>query len=518
MALRSRKTGRISFKPHSESHDCTYYGLGRRTLAGSGSQPYLDTQTSAKLAEAAYTFGGAYGTKKQRKHDTNSQIESTGFKLLPRFSGRQMSVFAKTLPGGGTHLHIAHKGTQPQSLGGLRDLVSDVRIGLGMAMGDSQFNERLKTSEAAVNAYNPQILTMSGHSLGGATMNDSITRSKLLRAKVDQADSFDAGASPFFSNTVTAKLSDEDKERLGDVMTHHRKKHDLVSKGLLYASPPGDVVTYKLNTSTGDDNLTKEEIKEMSTAKRALEAHHIDRFSENDNLEVSNIKGHDDAKRIKVDKDQDVSGAGSTGPVTMSDSQLLDGIEKILAARGFQEGGSKNPFTSFKKVVAPTSQSQDSRTITGPGQTGDKSYDTARRIDAIDRTIQRSSQPMGAQLVGQQVGFEPSVGYNPADVVMDPLSLGFDLASGRSDRYKAGKAGGYVGKQAGTAIGSAVGGDVGAAAGGIVGQYWGSRGAKAIMDTDPVDKLDKLGGYARKGGRKIRKTSKKAGRKLKKIF
>ena len=271
------RNGRVYVRPTCDSEDCEYYGLGSRSLLGKGSQQYLSTQTSAKLTRGAYIYGDSYGDKGTRKRDVNAFVGEEGFKLLPRFSGRQLSVFGRTLPGGGTHIHIAHKGTQPTSVTGLRDIVSDVRIAMGTAMFDSQFNERLKMSEQVVRTYNPQVLTMSGHSLGGATMNDSIVRSKLLRGRVDQADSFDAGASPFFSNTTAAFLKKGDKERLGDVMTHHRMRHDAVSKGLNYSKPPGDVLTYKLSTGdvkidpdTGEpiEDMSRHDIKKMDPAPR----------------------------------------------------------------------------------------------------------------------------------------------------------------------------------------------------------------------------------------------------------
>lgn len=725
------RNGRVYMRPTCDSEDCEYYGLGSRSLLGKGSQQYLSTQTSAKLTRAAYIYGDSYGDKATRKRDVNSFIGEEGFKLLPRFSGRQLSVFGRTLPGGGTHIHIAHKGTQPTSVTGLRDIVSDVRIAMGTAMFDSQFNERLQKSEQVVRTYNPQVLTMSGHSLGGATMNDSIVRSKLLRGRVDQADSFDAGASPFFSNTMTALLKKGDKERLEDVMTHHRMRHDAVSKGLNYSKPPGDVLTYKLSTGdvkidpdTGEpiEDMSRHDIKKMDPATKALHAHDMEHFFK-ENLKVVNseapkqegsgnyevyqpgfkvegkgevyqpgfkVKGKGDgedaieveqgvdldsqfdafkekaesmglapkmdgsgskkrssdeldedwekvAKVVKKPKTQeggtkrritptqvDVTsedrlygcvkgcldanrhermgiegGAPSTVPadpeqayvpptsdtgsssvpldnmihiypnadgvylIQMIDSpidgvptgsmshaeemmlrliarrdpldedelkdfirglnggvaaQYIVGTETITAlnnlwvdrATGHLIGGSKgNPFKSFKKNVAPTTQKQDTKTITGPGQTGDKNYDTARRIDAIDRTINRSSQPTGVQLIGKQVGFEPSVGYNPADIVMDPVSLGFDLASNRSDRYKAGKIGGYLGKNVGATAGEAVAGDVGAAVGAQVGSYWGQRGSKALYDArKPIKHF----------GSSYAKAGKKVGKKLKNLF
>ena len=291
---------RYCYRPNEEDEE--EYGLMYTDMKGGGSQRFIDTQSSAKLAEAAYIYGGSGGTSSEREANTNKAVASLGFKILPHYSGRQMSVFQKQTPNG-LHVHIAHKGTQPNTLHGLRDIVSDVRIAIGTTMFDSQFNKRIRLSERAVKDLNPAILTMSGHSLGGATMNDTIVRSKLLRKRVNQADSFDAGANPFTSG-MNKRLKTSEKERLDDVMTHHRMKHDLVSKGLLYAKPPGDVVTYKLaqekdetwndephtngEENTGhDDPLPAGAIKKLDVASKGLYAHHIDHFSERDNLNPS---------------------------------------------------------------------------------------------------------------------------------------------------------------------------------------------------------------------------------------
>lgn len=291
-------------------HRSLYHGSGR--LVGGGAQPYLTTQQSATLAKAAYIFGDTYGTEDQREEDANTLVKPLGFKLIRRFSNRQMSTFAKRKPDGSVWLHIAHKGTQPKTLAGIRDVISDMRIATGTALWDSQFQERLVLSERAVLAMNPTTLTMSGHSLGGATMNDSIIRSRVLRRRVNQADSFDAGASPFFSNTTTSSLPAEDKARLDDVLTHHRMRHDIVSKGLLFAKPPGEVVTYKLAAAdgtqwkdqTGDmaeepkngmqtnkPLLTKDVIKNMGILNRSLYAHGLDQFTNRTDLEKASVIG-----------------------------------------------------------------------------------------------------------------------------------------------------------------------------------------------------------------------------------
>jgi len=291
-AMRKGRNGRQFFPPSQE--DATAYGHKGRMLMGGGSQPVLDTQTSAKLAQAAYTYGGAGGTNEEREKATNQEVESTGFKLVPSMSDRQMSVFEKVTPDGRLHIHIAHKGTQPTSLGGLRDLVSDARIAFDTSAYDSQFQERKKRSEDAVRELAPDIVTMSGHSLGGATVSSALVGSKLLRNVVDQADTFDAGATPLGANMDKRDPTKEEKARLWNNLTHHRMEHDLVSKGLLQGKRPiGDVITYDLatdNSETLEQAVDEDQLKAMSIPQRALFAHHIDHFSERDELVPKEIR------------------------------------------------------------------------------------------------------------------------------------------------------------------------------------------------------------------------------------
>jgi hypothetical protein len=450
---RRKQSSRTTYRPHSDSHDATYFGLGSRTLCGSGNQPYLDTQTSAILAEAAYTFGSSYGTKNQRKEDTNDRISATGFKVLPRFSGPQLTVFAKTLPGGGIHVHVAHKGKRTSNMAEMRELISDARQ-LMASPHYEQFTERMKVTEAAVNAYNPQIFTMSGHSFGGATMSDTIVRSGLIRKRLDQADSFNAASSPFFKRVEQENLSPEEVVELAEKVTHHRQEHDLMSKGLnMDGGPPGAVNTYNLESATGDDNLTDAEKKLLSTRKRALEANDIARFSQDPSLKVQRT---------------DLEGSGkSAAPVGgMSDAALLDGIEAIIKARGIMQGEGVR-----KSLMA---------NITGPSLRADQTRLTSERTSGdTGSNVERRSR--AASSINQELN--PSASSQPIDAALGAVSVGADLASDESAKHKSGVVGGYVGTEAGGQIGADIGGmvglpNVGGQIGSKFGGYWGKKAGR----------------------------------------
>lgn len=491
MPHRGCKSSHVTVHPHTDSDDACIYGLGSRTFVGSGTQAYMDTPTSAKLAKAAYQYGDFYGTEKQRKNNTNELIKETGFRLLPRFSGRQISVFAKTLPGGGTHLHIAHKGTRVGTIGGLRDLVSDARIAVG-DYNDGQFEERRKDSEKAVLTYNPDVLTMSGHSLGGATISEAILRSKILRQRVNQADTFNAASSPFFGGPHRLDLSDSAEERLNDVMTHHRIKHDIASKGLKYKAPPGDVVTYKLTSDDPSIGITEDTLDQLNTAQRAIKAHDLDKFTSSAPLETSTLSRGGEITEsnaveagIKAPRENEldvpltnrdeIEGRGKTDEKAMLDDfntmigKKANSIKRALNNMIEQRGGSN----AIRKAI-------DKK---GPVKSVVDNYGTSNKSvvqSAKDVTAKNTSPEdriAGARVLASVAQAPPAV-----QTGLHAAETGAILADrDASDTKKAGAVGGFVGATAGEKLGEQVGTylgvpGVGGEIGGKMGEYWKKRG------------------------------------------
>lgn len=277
----------------------------------------MDTKSSAKLAEMAYEIGNTARKEDRNKMygvvDQHLESEKINYKVVPEHSNRNITTYVdKANP---KNIHISHKGTALQSHTGGRDLMADISIALGMGGDNKHIKKRRKQTDRILNMMNPDSLTMSSHSLGGFTQNHTIAKSKKVRDKLLQADTFNAGANPFSSNDL--ELSKNAKKELKGVpITHHRTRNDVVSKGLKDILPFGDLKEYKLRPTQYEkehDNIfekgineKKEKLKDknalekMSFGSKALYAHHLHHFSDrvldpvekNKKKKSKKLKGH----------------------------------------------------------------------------------------------------------------------------------------------------------------------------------------------------------------------------------
>lgn len=239
-------------------------------ITGRGPQPHLSTAEAAKFATLAYVYGSGKGNEKDKADEVARELEGTGFELQPRFSNRQLSVFYRARD---RHLHVAHKGTQPNSMLGTLDLISDMRLAVNLQGMDYQFRYRRGQTERAYKQYEPKIFTMSGHSLGGATVISTLRNSRFLWRAIDQADTFNAGANPWpkmsLGSIFARKRERRKRKKLGAVITHHRMTGDAVSESMKYSKPTGEVRTYDFP-------------KQDNPISTALESHHLHHFEDPD--------------------------------------------------------------------------------------------------------------------------------------------------------------------------------------------------------------------------------------------
>ena len=254
-------------------------------MKGQGAQPHLSTAEAAKFATLAYTYGSGQGNEADKRAEVEQQLDGTGFELQPKFSNRQLSVFYR---GRDQHLHVAHKGTQPNSMAGTLDLLSDYRLAINRQGSDPQFSYRLRQTERVYQTFKPRIFTMSGHSLGGATVNYTLNNSRMLWRAIDQADTFNAGANPWpkltFASIFRRKQERRKRKKLESVVTHHRMTGDLVSESMKYKKPVGEVRTYNFEP-TGN------------VVKTALDSHHLDLFDDpSDSYKTTGYKGMPEAR------------------------------------------------------------------------------------------------------------------------------------------------------------------------------------------------------------------------------
>lgn len=278
-------------------------------MQGTGTQRHLTTAQAAKFATLAYIYGSGQGSEEDKREQVKQELEGTGWTMKFKHSNRQLSTLYNESK---NHLHVAHKGTQPNSSMGMLDLASDLRLAVGQEHKSYQFNYRLRETERIYNTFKPKTFTMSGHSLGGATVIYALEKSKLLIDAIDQADTFNAGAAPWpkvmenlkylnpFKYSSLKREDNRRKRKLNDVLTHHRMENDFVSVSMRARPPHGEVRMYPLEEAVGDDR--RKELREMNFVSKGLEAHHLHHFedaeaSHMNNYKSTNYKGGSGKKR-----------------------------------------------------------------------------------------------------------------------------------------------------------------------------------------------------------------------------
>jgi len=238
----------------------------------------------AKLSESTYIMGEKGKSRAERIASVNKQVQGTGFKLVDdkKYSNPNMTTYRNDKTG---ELHVAHRGTSVGGRKGLKDIRNDIAFGLGLTKLDPRFSRRTKATERVIKDLAPEKLTMSGHSLGGGTVQYAIANSKKIRKNLSEAHTFNSAANPILNNDL--QVSKKDKKELEDKVTHHRVKGDVVSIGFNQSVPFGTVKKYsvKHDETRGKGLLNKivkknpllSKVKQLTS--KALHAHHIDHFS-----------------------------------------------------------------------------------------------------------------------------------------------------------------------------------------------------------------------------------------------
>ena len=139
-------------------------------------------------------------------------------------------------------LSISHRGTSKSD-----DVVSDLAFGVGLEAFDNQFEERRKRTKDIMKSYNdkqPETY-LSGHSLGGSTVNYTIAKSPSIAKNMTEAHTFNPAIHPFNSNL---KIDNpEHLKILNEKTTLHRAGGDLVSKWSSSNNQFGKLKKYKVH-------------------------------------------------------------------------------------------------------------------------------------------------------------------------------------------------------------------------------------------------------------------------------
>lgn len=179
------------------------------------------TNDLAKLNSMHYLVD-KHGTGKKGRKKIEKKLEGSGYTL-----GKLKRGVASFSHSDG-HNVIAVKGTDIHNK---KDLISDIKLGLGFSKHDKQFKTRQKQIK---NIYKetdgPKYLT--GHSLGASVVTSAMSKSKSIRDNTEKATGFNTGYTKAFHDELSKNLSKDDKKDLNKKLEHHHVKGDVISTAL----------------------------------------------------------------------------------------------------------------------------------------------------------------------------------------------------------------------------------------------------------------------------------------------
>lgn len=209
---------------------------------------------AAKITQAHYIYQERPNRERADKM-VKRKLGRIGYELDAKNTDKDVLVGTK-----GNNVHISFTGTDVKNP---RDLLSDVALAVGIQKANPQFRERRKKTREIMREYgDDKEYTLSGHSLGGSILMDTMNRSKSIRDRTSQAHTFNAGYTPAFHNSV--KPADKKiKRELDRKVIHSRVK--------------GDVVSAHMNKDVAFGQLA--EVKHEDKDSDLFEKHSLDTFT-----------------------------------------------------------------------------------------------------------------------------------------------------------------------------------------------------------------------------------------------
>ena len=113
-----------------------------------------------------------------------------------------------------------------------RDILSDIRLGLGLSSHDKQFSSRKKQIKDHLKKEDPNSTILIGHSLGASVVTSAMAKSKSVRDNVKSVELFNTGYTKAFNSELSKGLSKDDKKLLKNKLTHHHVESDVISTAL----------------------------------------------------------------------------------------------------------------------------------------------------------------------------------------------------------------------------------------------------------------------------------------------
>jgi hypothetical protein len=179
----------------------------------------MDNKTHAILTQAHYNvdkYDRAKAKKKIEKH-----IKDTGYKLEELHRG-----VARFRDDNGNNI-VSIKGT---NVANVKDLVSDIKLGLGVSSKDAQFEDRRKQVSKIYKKIGDEKVQIAGHSLGGSIATSILAKDKDIRTKTDKAHLFNTGYTHAFHKELRESTPKHVRQELRAKITQHHVAGDVISE------------------------------------------------------------------------------------------------------------------------------------------------------------------------------------------------------------------------------------------------------------------------------------------------
>lgn len=128
-----------------------------------------------------------------------------------------------------------------------KDLMSDIKLGLGFGHLDKQFKNRKKQIKEIYKDFPDVDKYITGHSLGGSIATSALANSKSIRDNTTKAHLFNTGYTPSFHSELSKNLDKNDKKELKNKIIQHHTIGDFISGGL-GKNPIGSLKRYKISS------------------------------------------------------------------------------------------------------------------------------------------------------------------------------------------------------------------------------------------------------------------------------
>ena len=163
-------------------------------------------------------------TREKAEKKIRNELKNTDNELVKLQRG--VAHYRNTKTGQNT---IAIKGTDKTNI---KDLISDVKLGLGLSSSDKQFKKRKNDIKRILKTNPDDEFVLTGHSLG-ASVGLSAMKNKGIRDRISNAELYNTGYTPAFHKEIKQGLTKDDLKEMKDKITHHHVIGDPISSFVL---------------------------------------------------------------------------------------------------------------------------------------------------------------------------------------------------------------------------------------------------------------------------------------------